>query len=1108
MPLRRRRPVTGHAATEEEILAGLRRSVDARTYARGEAYAAHGKVIDLDWVIAGSSLEGSVEGSREEIYDTSAEILVDRQGVPQSIDGSCSCPMRRRCKHVVCLLLTALAHQRLLDHQVPSVSSSGRTAERAPWEALLASAAVPAVIEESITTEGLGLQIDLVVGNTRSSGGATPSPPRLRLVPVRSVDGRAWSTRGVTWGTLDGLRRGWQADGDLDAQVLVLKELRALAQINEANAYYRADDTVWLDAIRSRRVFDLLEEATDLGVVLVTGRNGSGEVTLHRHVAEGLLDVRRVPKGLVVRPAMVAGDLEIDLGSARLLGPIPHGIAWWTEDHATGDVDEVHLARLDGPLDASLLELLRTPRIAIPTEDVDRFLEGYVPDLAERVRVISGDASVDFLPPRARHLLLSLDPLGSEHLHVAWSWIRPGSRSGQAGSLHRTPGRAVDPEVEMALLAEVTNLLVDQAHLVGPGPELIASTLLSGTPMLEFLTSTLPDLEAIEGVEVENVGTLPGYRAATNAPVITLGGEAAGDWFDLHVTVSVDGEDVPFKDLFIALAEEQEFMVLPSGTFFPLDSDELRQLAALIAEGRALWAGSSGSVRVGRLQTGWWEEVASLGILDAQATAWQDSVADLLGSHDPIPHAVPDRIDATLRPYQVEGFRWLAHLHAHGLGGILADDMGLGKTLQALALMVHVTDADPGAAPFLVVAPTSVVGNWAAEAQRFAPGLTVATISEGLTRRGVELSSITDNADLVITSYGLFRREFEHYEAVEWSGLFLDEAQFVKNHTSQASRRARMLSTKFKVAVTGTPMENNLLELWSLFAITAPGLLGSTEKFRTHFSMPIEKRQDAERLVELRSRIRPFMLRRNKELVATELPPKTEQILEVELSAKHRKVYDTYLHRERSRVLGLLDDMDTNRFEIFRSLTLLRQASLDVSLVDAAHAAVPSTKLEMLAEMVGDVVAEGHKVLVFSQFTRFLTSATEMIKGLGIEVAYLDGKTKDRQGAIEKFREGDASVFLISLKAGGFGLNLTEADYCILLDPWWNPATEAQAVDRTHRIGQTKNVMVYRLVARDTIEEKVMAMKAKKAALFNDVIDSGELSQGGLSAADIRGLLS
>ena len=250
------------------------------------------------------------------------------------------------------------------------------------------------------------------------------------------------------------------------------------------------------------------------------------------------------------------------------------------------------------------------------------------------------------------------------------------------------------------------------------------------------------------------------------------------------------------------------------------------------------------------------------------------------------------------------------------------------------------------------------------------------------------------------------------------------------------------------------------------------------------------------------------MLRRAKEVVAAELPEKTEQVLEVELSPKHRKVYDTYLHRERSKVLGLLDDMDGNRFEIFRSLTLLRQAALDVGLVDAAHAGVASTKLELLSEMVEDVVAEGHKVLIFSQFTRFLRSATAIIESLGIPVSYLDGTTKDRQGAIQEFREGDAQVFLISLKAGGFGLNLTEADYCILLDPWWNPATEAQAVDRAHRIGQTKNVMVYRLVAKDTIEEKVMAMKAKKAALFDDVINSGELSQGGLSAQDIRSLLS
>ena len=1113
MSVDRTGPTAAQPDTEEAILTSLRNSVDARTFARGQAYADGGKVLDLDWTMPGGSLEGSIEGSRGEIYDTAAEILVDRQGVPHAIDGSCSCPVRRRCKHMVCLVLTAVAHQRLLDRQVPSITSSGRPVQRSSWEAILDGAVAAPPVEARTDSDSLGLQVDVVVERGRRPDGSTPSRPRLRLLPVRRAEGRTkgWSTRGITWGTLDGLRRGWQNDGEIDAQVLALKELRALAQINEANAYYRADETVWLDAVRSRRVFNLLEEAEDLGVALVTGRAGLQAVTLHRHPAEVILDVRRTGRGLTLLPSVVVGDLDVDLEQSRLLGPSSHGIAWWSQDLATDEVDDLHLAPMGTALDPALLALLRSGTVAIPDEDAERFLEGYAPDLAERLRLVSRDSSVTFPAARARHLLLSVDPLGADHLHLAWRWIRPGSRAGTPGTIHSAPGRPVDADAEDRLLTTVTDLLGDSEQLVAPGPtgaRLVASSLLSGGDMLSFLTDRLPVLTALDGVEIEHVGEMPGYRAATGAPVITLGGQAGGDWFDLQVTIAVDGEEVAFKELFVALAEGSEFMVLPSGTFFPLDSDELRQLAALIQEGRALWAGSSGAVRVGRLQTGWWEEVAGLGILDHQAAAWQDSVAELLASHDPIPHEVPAGINATLRHYQVDGFRWLAHLHAHGLGGILADDMGLGKTLQALALMVHVTEADPSAAPFLVVAPTSVVGNWASETAKFAPGLRVAIIAEGLGRRGVALSDVVADADIVITSYGLFRREFEAYDAVAWSGLFLDEAQFVKNHTSQASRRARMLSVPFKVAITGTPMENNLLELWSLFAVAAPGLLGSTEKFKAHFAVPIERRQDAERLVELRSRIRPFMLRRTKELVATELPPKTEQVLEVDLSPKHRRVYDTYLARERSRVLGLLDDMDTNRFEIFRSLTLLRQASLDVSLIDPAHAAVPSTKLELLAEMVGDVVAEGHKVLVFSQFTRFLRSATAMIESLGIEIAYLDGTTKDRQGAIERFREGEASVFLISLKAGGFGLNLTEADYCILLDPWWNPATEAQAVDRTHRIGQTKNVMVYRLVAKDTIEEKVMAMKAKKAALFDDVIDSGELSHGGLSAADIRGLLS
>lgn len=250
------------------------------------------------------------------------------------------------------------------------------------------------------------------------------------------------------------------------------------------------------------------------------------------------------------------------------------------------------------------------------------------------------------------------------------------------------------------------------------------------------------------------------------------------------------------------------------------------------------------------------------------------------------------------------------------------------------------------------------------------------------------------------------------------------------------------------------------------------------------------------------------MLRRRKSEVAAELPPKQEQIAEVDLSPGHRKIYQRYLQRERQKVLGLLGDLEKNRFEIFRSLTLLRQASLDVALVDEQHRTVSSTKLDLLVEQLTDIATEGHRTLVFSQFTRFLGAARDRLEHAGIACVYLDGTTRNRKRVIEEFKTGAAPVFLISLKAGGFGLNLTEADYCILLDPWWNPAAEAQAVDRAHRIGQTRNVMVYRLVARNTIEEKVMALQARKAELFAGVMDGGEFASAGLTAADIRELLS
>jgi SNF2 family DNA or RNA helicase len=646
------------------------------------------------------------------------------------------------------------------------------------------------------------------------------------------------------------------------------------------------------------------------------------------------------------------------------------------------------------------------------------------------------------------------------------------------------------------------------------GPRLAPAGTLGGIAMIRLLTEVLPGLAELPDVEVTVVAgvdtTVPEYREADAAPVVRFSGaEAAGerDWFDLQVSVSVDGEEVPFNRLFVALAQGEEYLILPSGTYFSLNRAEFGQLAALITEARALQDAPGDTVRLSRFQASLWAELERIGVVDGQATVWQESVRSLRLATELVEHPAPDGLHATLRPYQLAGFNWLAALFTYRLGGVLADDMGLGKTLQALALVCHARERGLARAPFLVVAPTSVVFNWAAETARFAPGLRVATVTETRGRRGAALADVIGGADVVVTSYTLFRLEYGDYEAVGWAGLLLDEAQFVKNHQSQGYQCVKKLPAPFKLAITGTPMENNLMELWSLLSITAPGLFASPTRFTDYYRTPIEKGKDAALLAQLRRRISPLMLRRTKEQVANDLPDKQEQVIELELNPKHKKVYETHLQRERQKVLGLLGDLARNRFEIFRSLTLLRQASLDAALIDPKYAKIPSTKLDAMMEQVADIVSEGHRTLIFSQFTRFLDSARQRLALAGIEHCYLDGSTRDRATVLAEFKNGSAPVFLISLKAGGFGLNLTEADYCILLDPWWNPATEAQAVDRVHRIGQTRKVMVYRLVARDTIEEKVMALKATKAALFSSVMDGGAFESAALSAADIRGLL-
>lgn len=1106
---------------------GLRRLVGASTLSRGRTYAAAGAVVRREWDPSGVSLVGEVQGTATRPYRVAVSLRRVGGGAMEVLDLRCSCPVGVNCKHAVALLLAPPASRPNLRLLRGGAAAATPAPERPPaWEEPLRSllsdggktspSVGPAGPGAEVEAEPIALQLEVVASRRRPGRGRTQDTgPGIRLRPVLRSPSGNWVRTGVSWPRLDYLGYRRSASDRMRSGLALLRELRALHSLGSTYSY---DDAVWLESIQSRRLWDLLHQAGEIGVPIVQSGRDAGPVELLAARVEAALDLRRDGAGLVALPQLVAGDLEVS-GRQLWIGTPAHGIAWWAAPAGAAEPGSktaatagrgtvLRLAALARAIPPDVAELLAHPPIEIPATDLERFEREVCPRIAQRVRLRSSDRTVELPEETPDALVLGLEAPDVASLALSWSLHGPDGRA---------RGTSDGPdEVASAAMAAAVRCLGGSAELSGlvvatpRGLQLVPEARLERMAAVRFVTEVLPALEEIDGLRVDWRGEPAEYLEVDDAPVVSFAGEEApsGDWFDLQVEIEVGGEAVPFEELFRALAAEEGHLLLPSGRYFSLDRPELRQLAELIAEARSLQDAPRDGIRIGRFQASLWEELLALGTVAAQAGAWADAVAALASAGDDGDRPLPAGLDAALRPYQETGFQWLASRFEHRLGGILGDDMGLGKTLQALALVCHAREELGAGQPFLVVAPTSVVGNWVSEAARFAPGLPCVAITGTRRRRGATLTEAVAGAGLVVTSYTLFRLEFDDYDALGWSGLLLDEAQFAKNPASHNYQRARRLDAPFKLAMTGTPLENSLTELWALTSITAPGLFSRPDRFAETYRVPIERHHDEERLDQLRRRIKPVMLRRTKEQVAADLPDKQEQVLELDLHPRHRKLYQTWLARERQKILGLLGDIDGNRFEIFRSLTLLRQAALDVSLVDASHAGVPATKLDALDEMLADVVADGHRVLVFSQFTRFLTAARERVEAAGIDHCYLDGKTTRRAEVIRRFREGSAPVFLISLKAGGFGLNLTEADYCVLLDPWWNPATEAQAVDRVHRIGQTRKVMVYRMVARDTIEEKVMALKARKAALFDSVVGGGGFESGALTADDVRALLA
>lgn len=1166
--------------TDDQIISQVGRGA----FQRGLDYARKGRVRGIGVAGNGDIISAQSKGSGAHIYQTMVFRKQHDQRGPETWVGNCSCPVGANCKHVAALLITA----RSLAQEEPDVAAPA--GQVAPWESRLAGL----LQLERMPRRRMALEI---IDDTGSMWGNPAGPSMLPLIEGK----RGWNRQGASWSQI--------ASGGLDDEVdpEVIGVLRELAGMAGGYGFYYADDRVSL-VTAPARVWEVLRRGVAAGLTLTTAQRHGRPVHLAEGLRGGVHLIREGDGGVVVAPALEIDDveeinrqqvpgIELDLTLMPIGDPV-HGFYTWMPGR------ELLLMPIEPRPTEALSRLLLGERetITIPAGDVERFETEHLEALTRALPILSADASIRLPRPTTLCAALAVHVDADEH-HLTTEWsIRYVSEDGEVRHGHGvgdlaeaaegrikdgTAGRDVEGETRLA--REVLNRLLP---LAVQHPAVWHPLDLRGMATARFMTETLPVLRELEAFDVEVDDDVPDYREAADAPVITTSvsdDEDRPDWFSLSVRVHVGEEEIPLAPLMAAVAAGEPEVLLESGTWVSVDRPEIEALARLMEEGRELADPQAhGSLRVSALHAGYYEVLESLGVIGRATARWKERVGRLLeraraaeaaAEHDAVADAggsaggtpVPEGLRATLRPYQLEGYRWLDFLRQAGLGGVLADDMGLGKTVQVLAVVQRLveerekaegqvptdvgtgedsesTDSDElnelnepdGIGPVLVIAPTSVVGSWVEQAERFCPNLRVRAVTRTAAKREETLERIAEGSDVVVTSYTIARLCEEEFIAQDWAWVVCDEAQFVKNRTSATYKAVRRLRAPSTIAITGTPLENSLMDLWALMSIAAPGLLPDPERFGQVYRKPID-RGDTEALGRLRRRMRPFLLRRTKEQVAADLPAKTEQVLAVELGAKHRKAYDQRLARERQRILGLLEeDTAQSRFIALKALTTLRQMALDSALVDgdggndgagrtAARGAKgvkdkaaatppegqrrsgrrpsPSAKVEVLLEHLGSIVSEGHRALIFSQFTRYLSGVREYLEDAGVRTAYMDGSTPDRQKVIDAFRAGEADVFLISLKAGGFGLTLTEADYVFLLDPWWNPQAEEQAVDRTHRIGQDKPVMVYRLVSADTIEEKVMALKEKKAELFARVVEgTGDVEAGGEGAGGPAGV--
>jgi len=1131
---------------------------------RGEAYFARGKVQGLRYEEGIGRLTGRVQGSTRTPYRVDIHLEPRGQGGLE-VEGVCSCPVGINCKHVAALLFAAQA--RLPEQRAVEVVAAPSAGAPRPEEG-------PDPRPEDGLDEPARRWLAALRAAQADDANSFADSVQNRVIYVLRVEpGRTWiepvKVRLTKAGGYAIERRDYAYQLYSSAprpKFITPADHNILQRIHGLFAYDRSglEQRLESGALTARQITGLILD------ILATGRCCWAGPDPARLLAPG------APRPGTARwTADERGDQSLcfvaDDGGPAFDGVIPIDPPWYVDLEAgvcapieTG-LDE----RLAGTL-------ARAPRLApaatvrlreAMAADLPAGLSIPLPAAFKRVRA-------EAVPPvpvlRLGCVGLKLEMPGRRHYHwyarptvavdlpvfrLAFDYggviVEPSSK----GEPERREGQRIVVTPRDARAEARAQSRLDRLGLVRLGDrrsplkgvtaehaearvpefddvavaELLEESVLDQSAYLAIAGDGLPRLQT-EGWRIEEDESWP-FRLVAE-PVEWQAEIAEGEgwgWFDLRLGIDIGGERfdlLPFLSGLIAQLPRSTdggppddetleaiftdmvlYPRLADGRLLPLAGERLllpvKALFALLAREPATDAVAR--VHVSDLDA----------LVDEVVLAWQgrerlDALRAAIASLRAAPEIDPPAgFGAELRPYQRAGLAWLQALRQAGFGGILADDMGLGKTVQALAHLAIEKARGRLSQPCLLVAPTSLMGNWWREAARFAPELRLVLWHGGdRTMRAADL----DGADLVLTTYALTRRDEALLLGRRWSMLILDEAQAVKNPRSATARIIGRIEAGQRLALTGTPLENNLDELWSLFHIIAPGLLGDLKRFRSSFRAPIEKDRDASANARLAARIRPFMLRRTKEAVASELPPKTEIVDWVELAGAQRDLYETVRLMMDAKVRSSVERMGLQRshIAILDALLKLRQVCCDPALVkiDGGRRVQGSIKRERLLDLLETLLAEGRRVLLFSQFVEMLKLIQGDLDARGIHRSLLTGRTRDRQAEIDRFEGGQTRLFLISLKAGGTGLNLTSADTVIIYDPWWNPAVESQAMDRAHRIGQTKPVFVYKLVAEGTVEAVIQEMQARKRALAQGVYGDDAERPLDLDEEDLMQLLA